>query len=304
MDFEIPAEFRSRYESLSDQPEEFFAALLRPLPRSCRVNTLKANVEHVRERFAGYGIPFRPCEWYEHAFSSDDIRIGATLEHFIGAIYIQDLTSMLPPLLIREELKTTTTVLDACAAPGSKTTQLAALMANHGTVVANDLEYERIRALKFNLEKTGALNAVVTNYDLRVFPDCEFDIVLLDAPCTSEGTMRKDRKLFTWWSEKRIPASSHRQKQLILKSFDLLKPGGIMVYSTCTFAPEENEGVINHLLDNRQADLLPIEIANLKMMPGLTSWQGREFDKRLSQTRRILPHFHDTGGFFLAKVQK
>lgn len=304
MQFELSAEFRQRYESLSDQPEEFFDALLRPLPRSCRVNTLKADVPHVLERFAGYGIALHGCEWYEHAFSSDDVRLGATLEHFIGAIYIQDLTSMLPPLLVRAELEAAKSVLDACAAPGSKTTQMAALMNNRGTIVANDLEYERIRALKFNLEKTGALNTVVTNYDLRTFPQTQFDIVLLDAPCTSEGTMRKDRKLFTWWSARRIPASANRQRQLITKAFDLLCEGGILVYSTCTFAPEENEETIQHLLDNRPAELEQIAIPGLTMVDGLTSWQGRDYDPRLARTKRIFPHFHDTGGFFLARVRK
>ncbi len=304
MQFEIPADFRSRYEFLSNQPENFFEALLRPLPRSCRVNALKADTAHVRERIEGYGIPLRPCAWYEDAFVSADVRLGATLEHFIGAIYIQDLTSMLPPLLVRDELGESSSVLDACAAPGSKTTQLAALMKNRGTIVANDLEYERIRALKFNLEKTGTLNTVVTNYDLRSFPETQFDVILLDAPCTSEGTMRKDRKLFTWWSAKRIPASAHRQKQLIIKSFDLLASGGTLVYSTCTFAPEENEEVVQYLLENRPAELVPIDIPGLTMTPGLDSWQGKTLDTRLSLTRRIFPHYHDTGGFFLAKVRK
>ncbi len=211
---------------------------------------------------------------------------------------------MLPPLLVRAELASATSVLDACAAPGSKTTQLAALMNNRGTIVANDLEYDRIRALKFNLEKTGALNTVVTNYDLRTFPQTQFDIVLLDAPCTSEGTMRKDRKLFTWWSAKRIPASANRQRQLITKAFDLLREGGTLVYSTCTFAPEENEETIQHLFDNRPAELLPIEIPGLTMTNGLTAWQGRDYDPRMAMTKRIFPHFHDTGGFFLAKVRK
>lgn len=304
MELEIPQEFRERYQSLSTEPEEFFAALTRPLPRSCRVNTLKADVEHVRERFQQYGIPFRPCEWYEHAFVSDDVRLGATLEHFIGAIYIQDLTSMLPPLLVREELKHATSVLDACAAPGSKTTQLAALMQNRGTIVANDIEYERIRALKFNLEKTGTLNTVVTNYDLRTFPQAQFDVILLDAPCTSEGTMRKDRKLFVWWSPKRIPASANRQRQLVLKAFDMLAEGGTLVYSTCTFAPEENEEVIDFLLENRPARLVEFDLKGMKLDQGLTRWNGRDLNGELAKARRVLPHYHDTGGFFLAKVTK
>jgi NOL1/NOP2/sun family putative RNA methylase len=300
----IPEAFRERYAGLVDDQEAFFASLLTPLPKSLRVNRLKTTAAEVTARFAGYGIALQQTAWYSDAFVSDNPALGTTLEHFLGSIYIQELTSMLPPLLVREELMTAKTVLDACAAPGSKTTQLSALMNNRGTIVANDVEYERIRPLKFNLEKSGTLNAVVTNYDLRSFPQTEFEIVLLDAPCSSEGIFRKNLKQLQMWSPRRIAPAAHRQQQLILKAFDLLADGGVMIYSTCTFAPEENEGVVDYLLRERPADLAEVSIPGLRLTAGLNEWQGTKFDSRLGLTARVQPHHNDTGGFFLAKVTK
>lgn len=304
METPIPELFRERYARLADDPDAFFASLLKPLPRTGRVNTLKAAVAHVQERFAGYGFPFEIAPWYAEAFTTAAANASRTLEHFIGAIYIQDFTSMLPPLLVRDELASAARVLDACAAPGSKTTQMAALMNNRGTIVANDVEYQRIKALKFNCEKTGVFNAAITNYDFREFPDAEFDVVLLDAPCTSEGTIRKDGKILKWWSMNYVYGTAQRQKQLILRAFDLLAPGGILVYSTCTFAPEENEEVVDYLLRHRPAELAPIAIPGFRTVPGLTAWRDRELDPRLSCTARVLPHHNDTGGFFLARICK
>lgn len=304
MTISVPEAFRERYVGLVDDEQAFFDSLITPLPKSFRVNTLKAVANEVMARFAGYGVVLQRMPWYPDAFVSENPALGTTLEHFLGSIYIQELTSMLPPLLVLNELTEDKTVLDACAAPGSKTTQLAAMMGNKGAIVANDVEYERIRPLKFNLEKSGALNAVVTNYDLRSFPQMEFDIILLDAPCSSEGIFRKNPKQMAMWSPRRIPPSTHRQKQLILKAFDLLADGGTMIYSTCTFAPEENEAVIDYLLKERKAELAATDVPHFRLTPGLTEWQGHKFDDRLRLTSRILPHHNDTGGFFLAKVKK
>lgn len=278
--------------------------MTKPLPKSFRINTLKATAETVVPRFAEYGIAINQTPWYTDAYISDNPALGSTLEHFLGAIYIQELTSMLPPLLVRDELRNVAVVLDACAAPGSKTTQLSALMNNRGTIVANDVEYERIRPLKFNLERSGTLNTVVTNYDLRSFPQMFFDVILLDAPCSSEGIFRKNPRQMVNWSFRRVPPSAHRQKQLILKTFDLLAPGGVMVYSTCTFAPEENEAVIDHLLKERPAELEPIDIPHFRLTPGITNWDNQTFDERTQLTVRVLPHHNDTGGFFLARIRK
>jgi NOL1/NOP2/sun family putative RNA methylase len=301
----IPESFKQRYCPLVDDPGLFLASLGRMLPKSFRVNTLKAEIEEVKERFAQYGIWVSQTPWYTEAFVSDNLDVGSTLEHFTGAIYMQELVSMLPPLLVREELEGARFVLDGCAAPGSKTTQLAALMDNRGTIVANDVAYGRIRALKFNLEKTGTLNAVITNRDLRSFPDMQFDVIILDVPCSAEGTVRKSWDVFSAWSEREIEKHSKLQKQLILKGFDLLAAGGAMVYSTCTFAPEENEAVVDWLLKNRpEARLEAISFEGLKTSRPLDSWKGAGFDPQVRKAARIWPHHNDSGGFFLAKVRK
>jgi tRNA (cytosine49-C5)-methyltransferase len=304
MTFEVPAAFAERYAPLVDDASAFFEAMLTPLPKSFRVNTLKATTDTVVPRFVEYGIGIKQTAWYSDAFVSDNPALGSTLEHFLGAIYIQELTSMLPPLLVRSELQKAATVLDACAAPGSKTTQLSALMNNRGTIVANDVEYERIKPLKSNLERSGTLNTAVTNFDLRSFPQMSFDIALLDAPCTSEGIFRKNPRQMISWSPKRTAPSAFRQKQLILRTFDLLAEGGTLIYSTCTFAPEENEAVIDYLLNERPAELEQVEIPNFRLMPGITKWQDQTYDRRVSMTARVLPHHNDTGGFFLARIRK
>ncbi|MFX1520915.1 MAG: NOL1/NOP2/sun family putative RNA methylase [Promethearchaeota archaeon] len=300
----IPDRFKERYGQLVDDEEAFFTSLFRLLPKSFRVNTLKTKSKIINERFENYGITIKQVPWYPDAFVSEDNAIGSTLENFIGYIYIQELTSMLPPLVLKEQLQSANFVLDSCAAPGSKTTQLAALMENRGTIVANDINYNRIRALKFNIEKTGTLNTVITNWDLRFFPKNEFDIILVDAPCSSEGTIRKNPTMLSKWTGKRIPGYANLQQQLIVKAFDLLKPSGYLVYSTCTFAPEENEGVVDWLLERRAATLEQITIPRMKLMPGVLEWNGTTFNQELRKTIRIWPHHNDTDGFFLAKVRK
>jgi NOL1/NOP2/sun family putative RNA methylase len=301
---DIPKTFRERYCKLVDEPEAFLASLARPLPKSFRVNRLKASADDVRQRMEGYGIRVSQVPWYGDAFLTDCLDVAATLEHFTGMIYIQELVSMLPPLIARKEIGEAGIVLDACAAPGSKTTQAAAMMDNKRTLVANDLDYSRIRALKFNLEKSGVINAVITNYDLRHFPETRYDVVILDAPCSSEGTARKNSRLFESWSPDAIPAYSGNQKALILKAFDLLKEGGILMYSTCTFAPEENEVVIDHLLGQREhASPEPIAIPGFRTSPGISGWDGRELDGRVGMCARVWPHHNDTGGFFMARVR-
>lgn len=298
----IPKAFRERYQDIAD--DEFFACLEEMLPKAFRVNTLKSDNSEIKKRFREYGIGLKQMQWYDDAFVSEDPEIGSTLEHFLGKIYAQELVSMLPPLIIRDDLADAKSVLDGCAAPGSKTTQLAALMNNKGTLVANDISYTRIKALKFNLEKVGALNTVVTNQDLRFFPKSQYGAVIIDAPCSAEGTIRKNSKVFNVWSEKKIFGYSHLQKQLILKGFDLLAPGGVMVYSTCTFAPEENEAVVNYLLSQREAELEDVELEGMILDQGLDGWNRMEFDPEVKKCCRAWPQRNNTGGFFFAKVRK
>jgi NOL1/NOP2/sun family putative RNA methylase len=307
---EIPSKFSERYGRIVDVPQEFLAALSRPLPKAFRVNTLKADVNDVLTRLGSYGMRVKPVGWYDSAFvveGDDSLRLGATLEHFMGHIYIQELVSMLPPLLLREELERigNALVLDACAAPGSKTTQLAALMRNGGLIVANDSAFGRLKIIKHNLEKLGVMNTAVINRDVRFFtPDLQFDCIILDAPCSSEGTMRKNPEVIRRWSEKAIASLSNIQKQMITRCYDMLKPEGVMVYSTCTFAPEENEAVVDYLIGKTGCALESIAINGIKSSDPLKEWKGREFHAEVRKAARIWPHHNDTGGFFLAKIRK
>ncbi len=300
----VPLRFKERYTCLVDDPEAFLASLCRPLPGSFRVNTLKTTREEIAQQFHCYGIDVEPVAWYADAFTTPSDAVGATLERFLGKIYLQELASMLPPLVVREELREARRVLDACAAPGSKTTQLAAFMENRGLLVANDRNYHRVRALKFNLNKAGVLNVVITNRDVLRFPGSEFEVILLDAPCSSEGTMRKNPALAARWSEHMVRSYAGRQRQLILKAFDLLAPDGVLVYSTCSFAPEENEGIVHWLLENRPARLLPVSIPGLTAAAAAASWQGTDFHHDTLNAVRVWPHHNDTGGFFMAKITK
>jgi NOL1/NOP2/sun family putative RNA methylase len=305
--FNIPQRFRDRYEPLVDDKEAFFASLARPLSKAFRVNTLKADVDKVLERLQGYGIEATNVAWDAAAFVTPSDKTGATLEHFMGHIYIQELVSMLPPLMLKEEIKANPemTVLDACAAPGSKTTQLSALMRNRGLIVANDAAFNRLKIIKHNLEKLGCMNVAVVNHDARFFKtDMQFDCILLDAPCSSEGTIRKNREVLSRWNEKEIISTSGLQKHMITRCYEMLRPGGLMVYSTCTFAPEENEGVVDYLLSKSDCKLERIEIKGLNLSGTVKEWSGRTFASGVANAARVWPHHNDTGGFFMAKIRK
>ena len=297
--------FKERYSSIAGNPEEFFSILQKQLPRSFRINNLKGDKNEVLENFKQYGIDFEQYPWYSDAFTTNDKKIGNTIEHFSGWIYIQEATSMIPPLAMKNHLKEDSMVLDAAAAPGSKTTQLADLMGNNGLLIANEISFMRTKALKFNLEKMGVLNAVLTNYNFKGFPEkIQFDCILVDAPCSSEGTLRKDPNIMLTWSTKRILEFSRLQKAMVLKAFDLLKQGGCLVYSTCTFAPEENEEVIDFLLKNREAKVEKIHLENFKLSPGIEEWEKIKFSTEVKNCSRIWPQDNDTDGFFLAKIKK
>ena len=301
----VPSAFIERYAPISGNVSKFTEYLSKSLPRSFRVNTIKSNSTDVVQRLEGDGFNLSPVPWCKDAFiSNSDKRLGTTLEHFLGEIYIQELTSMLPPIFLKDEIKTANSILDACAAPGSKATQIAALMNNKGTLISNDLKYQRIKALRGNIDRLGVLNTAVTNYDFRSFPNLKFDVILLDAPCSSEGMCRKDPSFFNRWNERRYSYFSGIQKTLIAKAFSMLNEGGTLLYSTCTFSPEENEAIVNTLLDNKSAELIPLSLPNLISSNGITEWNGTHYSSELSKSLRIWPHQNNTDGFFISKIIK
>lgn len=229
--------------------------------------------------------------WYENAYyvsekSSDE--------------FIFDPVSLVPCLAL--DPKSSERILDMCAAPGTKTFILSFLSNNESHIVANDISKFRARRLRGVVDKYG-LSAEVTVGSGRKIKG-SFDKVLLDAPCSGEGMINKKEKLFEHWSEKRVKVFSKKQKKLLVHAFELLKPGGTLVYSTCTFEPEENEEVVDFLLKKHgEAEIEDIQVP-VNHAPGLTTWDGKMYDNRVAGCVRIYPFHNGTGGFFVSKIRK
>lgn len=302
----FPDAFRDRLARLVDDVDDLLDVLRTPRPTSIRVNTLKADVASVRRGLVDRGLDLEPVPWTPSGFRvQGDVDVGLTLEHFLGHVYVQSAASMLPPRAVADEVEGAR-VLDGCAAPGSKSTQLAALMDHTGLLVANDRSWGRTAALKNNLDRCGVDNHVIAQEDLRHTGwETRFDVALVDAPCTGEGIVRKSWSPLEDWSVKRIHGLSGMQRLLIEAGFDLVRPGGTLVYSTCTFAPEENEAVVDHLLRARDdARVEPVGFEGLDAAPGVTRWDGDEYDPAVEDTVRVWPHLSDTDGFYVAKIRR
>ncbi|WP_251343721.1 RsmB/NOP family class I SAM-dependent RNA methyltransferase [Haloplanus halophilus] len=299
-----------RYESLVDDAEAFRAACDRPLPAVVRVNTIKATADRVRTALDEAGIAHEPTDWHPGVLRLPRDSPGRNWPHAHGWIHGQEEVSNLPALVLDPDPGDR--VWDACAAPGSKTTQLAALMGDRGLLVGNDNNLGRLSALRHNAERLGVTNLVVTNQDARNFSlkplgsqgagvDA-FDRVLVDAPCSCEGTIRKNPDAFDTWSLDHVRSVAGVQKGILRRAVQATRPGGTVVYSTCTFAPEENEAVLDHVLEREDCRLVDVD-APLDGVPGVTEWEGDRFDPSVEKALRIYPHHNDTGGFFCAKLE-
>ena len=254
----INPEFYNRYSKIDDS-DEFYIHMVKPIRSSFRVNTLKIDVESVIENLSNYEIQAIP--WCKEGFFVN-ANLGSTIEHQLGLIFIQEASSMIPAVVMDLEPKMLT--LDVAASPGAKTTQIAQYMENEGCIVANDVKFSRINILISNLQRCGVLIAKVTMKDGRFFKRYKdtFDAVLLDAPCSNVGMIRKNYKYLKLWKYKDVIGISKLQKSLILAAYTALKPGGVLVYSTCTHDPLENEEVVDYLISNTDAE---IEKINLKI---------------------------------------
>ena len=234
--------------------------------------------------------------------------LGRSLEHLLGYYYAQEIASMLPVLILNPEENEL--VLDLASAPGSKTTQISGMMNNKGTVIANELQLGRLKVLKTNLERCGAANVIITKREGSAL--CEkfykegfsFKRILIDAPCSGEGTLRSTPKGFLMWNINNIKQFSNIQKKLIESALRILNKGGTLIYSTCTHAPEENEEVIDFALKNftdikTEKINLPKE---LKVRQGITKWNDKSYSKQVKHACRIYPQDNNTEGFFIAKL--
>ena len=210
---------------------------------------------------------------------------------------------MIPPLALNP--KPGERVLDMCAAPGSKASQIAAMMENEGILIANDFKGDRMSPLGMNLQRSGVMNAVITLMQGQWFKEMEFDRILVDAPCSGTGTIAKSPSTLRIWNPNMIRRLSGTQKQLISASFETLRKGGTLVYSTCSTEPEENEEVIDFLLqraDNARVE--EIALKGLKRSDCVLRFQNRSYNKEIGKCLRIWPQDNDTEGFFVAKIRK
>ena len=306
-DIAFKPRFIERYSKLTDW-EAFSQCSLTFLRRSIRVNTLKLTINKLKKRLEKnwtlQQIPWcREGFWIEHT-KKERRDIGNLIEHSLGYFYIQEAASMIPPIVL--EPKPNDVVLDIAASPGSKTTQLAQYMQNKGILIANDYTYERMKPLSINLQRCGVTNAIITLMEGQWFrkSGIEFDKVLVDAPCSGTGTIRKSLKTIGIWNPDMIRRLSITQKQLIETGFNLLKENGTLVYSTCSLEPEENEGVVDFLLgkyDNVKLDDINL---NLKRSPAILEFEDKKYNDEIKKCLRIWPQDNDTEGFFVAKIRK
>ncbi|MFC7235850.1 RsmB/NOP family class I SAM-dependent RNA methyltransferase [Halosegnis marinus] len=295
----------SRYEGLVDDYGAFRDACERPLPQVVRVNTLKASVPRTVRALDEAGIGYERVGWNDTLLELDTDKPGNTWPYVHGWLYGQEEVSTLPGLACDPEPGDR--VFDPCAAPGSKTTHLAALMDDEGLLVANDSNLGRLSALRSNTERCGLTNVAVTksdarNFSLKPFGGERFDRAVVDVPCSCEGTIRKNPDALDEWTLDHVEGVAGIQKGILNRAVEVTKPGGTVVYSTCTFAPEENEAVLDHALANHDVEVVEYDLP-LETRPGVTEWEGDEFDPSVARAKRVYPHHNDTGGFFCAKLE-
>lgn len=308
----LPPAFLERLRMLL--PPGYYADVLasfeRPRPTSFRINTLLADRETALAALATTNLTLHPIPWFADAFwvpADERESLMETPLYKNQHLYIQNLSSMIPPLVLAPE--SGERILDLTAAPGSKTLQIACLMQGTGELAAVELVRGRYFKLRDNLKAQGATYVRTFNKNgdrvWRNRPEY-FDRVLLDAPCSSEGRFHlSEPNSFAYWTPRKIKEMARKQQRLLFSAVQALRPGGTLVYSTCAFAPEENEGVLTKAFKTF-GDALTVEPLGLdlpNMQPPLTIWKQRSFDPRLAPARRILPT-ETMQGFFVCHLRK
>ncbi len=293
-----------RYESIVPDFEAFLTALSTPLPTTVRVNTIRADPDRVKRAFEAADI--RVTERFiDTVLEVGTDKPGNTWPHVHGWIYGQEVVSTIPPRVL--DPTPGETVWAAAAAPGGKATQLAALMDDQGLVIANDDNLGRLSALRSNADRLGITSMAVTQQDARNYSFEPLGIeavdhALVDAPCTCEGTLRKNPDALEEAGPGASRGLANIQRDILVRAIKATRPGGSVVYSTCTFAPEENEGVVDAALAATDAVAVDFE-TQLPAEPGIDHWEGTPYDSSLQKTKRFYPHQTDTGGFYVAKLE-
>src|SRR3989344_1062695 len=310
----LPEKFMKRIKEIApyDSLENVLNSYCVKKPTTLRANTLKISSDKLESKLNDFDLRTKRAEWYKDAFILEG-DANASLGKLMGTdlyregyLYVQGLSSMIPPLVL--DPQPNETILDIAAAPGSKTTQVASIMKNTGEIIANDLSRVRLFKLDANLKLQGITNTKLTRMPGQIlwkkYPQY-FDRSLADVPCSLEGKFNCNQpKTFNNWSTKKIEELSQRQKFLLRSAISATKPGGIIVYSTCTLAPEENEAVIDWILKKEEGvEIEPINIPDLEILNPIMEWGGKKFDQRIKNTARILPT-DLMEAFYIAKLKK
>jgi tRNA (cytosine49-C5)-methyltransferase len=286
----FPEEFLSKYKKFCGKEwPEFFKTIGEKQPKSFWVNSHKTNVNEITTFLKKQNIPFEQYPFSKQAFFIDYQKPGDLIIFKTGKISMQEKAAMLPVIALNPSKEDF--VLDACAAPGMKTIQLSNMS---GQVVAVDVNDLRTKSLLHNKITYNLTNTRVIRNDVRNIKE-KFDKIMLDAPCSSEGLVRKRKEALKGWSQKLVNSKAKAQKNMIIECFDMLKPHGEMVYATCSFAKEENEDIVNFLLEKREdAKIMPVKIEGIKI---------RE-NKWCKNAVRLWPQDNNTQQFFFAKIRK
>ena len=292
-----------RYREIVPEFSAFCQSVYAPLPTHLRENTLKTSTREIRLRLERRGLALAEVDQTDLVLRAASLpQPGTLVEYALGLFHPQALSSVVTALAVAPAPDHL--VLDLCASPGSKTSLLAQLMKNRGVVVANDSSSSRLATLTASLKRLGVTNTVVTCYSGQQFPlHGRFRRVLVEVPCSAEGTLRASVQGTLPATIRPRPGLVVLQRSLLLRAFDILEPGGILVYSTCTYDPQENEEAIQFLLEKRPARVEPISLG-FPHSPGLTRWQETMYDSSIQHCWRIYPHQLDTVGFFLARVAR
>ena len=307
-----------RYFSYNQELMEYIMQLFNPAecyaflemmdtqrPVTIRVNSLRTQRAGLVKALTEKTVSMEPVdEVSKMAFkiNASKVPIGATPEYLAGHYMLQSAASMLAVRALAPQPGEK--VLDMASAPGGKTTYIGQLMKNKGIIIANDMKTERTKALFYNCQRMGLTNVIITNFDGRKFPSCmkNFDRILLDAPCTGLGVISRDPSIKAKRNMMDIYKAAHLQRELLRKAIDLCKVGGYVVYSTCSFAVEENEAVVDYACRSRYVKIVDtgLELEN----KAVTKYKESHFNDRMKYCIRVLPHVHNMDGFFVAKLLK
>lgn len=308
---------RRMQELLGEEAENFLDSYQKEREYGLRYNPFKFESKHIFEekQMRELGWTLSPVPWcVEGYYYEPQVQPGRHLWHDAGAYYIQEPSAMSAVELLGA--KPGENICDLCAAPGGKTTQIAGKMKGQGLLVSNEFYGNRAKILAQNVERMGIANTVVLNESTehlaQVFPGF-FDRILVDAPCSGEGMFRKDPEAVEQWSLENVELCAERQQEILNHAAEMLKPGGVLVYSTCTFAPEENEQCIRHFLEKHvEFSLETAEIGEQYFSPGQPEWIVSECSsieedvqrEEIAKAYRLWPHKLRGEGHFAARLRK